>query len=123
MPNDERKWNSRLKELEERVQSNTLWRAPHTQGTVGTITHRNFRIESVILDEELIDYCHDGPFNSILPKSRDYPGVRDLAAAYRSLASLCDMKKVSQDNELLLRKSLFEGWKSTAPKRHRLPGC
>jgi len=116
MPNDERKWNSRLKELEERVQSNTLWRAPHTQGTVGTITHRNFRIESVILDEELIDSCHDGPFNSILPKSRDYPGVRDLAAAYRSLASLCDMKKVSQDNELLLRKSLFEGWKSTAPK-------
>ena len=42
--------------------------------------------------------------------------MRDLAAAYRSLASLCDMKKVSQDNELLLRKTLFEGWKSTAPK-------
>ena len=118
MPNDERKWNNRLKKLEERVQSNTLWRAPHTHGTVATITHRNFSIKSVIIeqDDELIDNCHDIPLNSILPPSRDYPAVRDLASAYRSLASISEVKKISQDNEISLRKSLFEGWKFSAPK-------
>jgi len=118
MPNDERKWNARLKQLEERVQSNTLWRAPHTNGTLATITHRNFSIGSVLIDEgdELIGDCHDRLFNSILPPSRDYPAVRDLAAAYRSLAALCDKIKVEQENENLLRKALFDGWKSTAPR-------
>ena len=117
MPNDERKWNARLKQLEERVLSNTLWRASHTQGTLATITHRNFGLEAVYIDEEeeLIDCCQNSIFNTILPPSRDYPSVRDLAAAYRSLATLCAEKKVEQEREILLRKALFEGWTSTAP--------
>jgi len=117
MPNDERKWNARLKQLEERVLSNTLWRAPHTHGTLATITHRNFGLEAVCIDEdeELIDCCHDSPFNTILPPSIDYPSVRDLAAAYRSLAALCVEKRVDQEREISLRKAIFEGWTSTAP--------
>ena len=118
LPNDERKWNNRLKSLEDRVLSNTLWRAPHSYNTLATITHRNFGLQAVYIDgeEAVITCCHDGIPNAILPKSRDYPVIRDLAAAYRSLAVLCDELGVSSGDELTLRKATFEGWISTAPE-------
>ena len=117
-PNDERKWNDRLKSLEDRVLSNTLWRAPHSIDTLATITHRNFGLQAVHIDgdEAVITCCHDGIPNAILPKSRDYPVIRDLAAAYRSLAVLCDELGVNSEDELTLRKATFDGWISTAPK-------
>lgn len=34
-PNDEKRWNQRLKDLEDELKPNTLWRAPHTSATVG----------------------------------------------------------------------------------------
>jgi len=118
LPNDERKWNARLKSLEDRVLSNTLWRAPHSYNTLATITHRNFGLQAVYIDgdEAVITCCHDGIPNAILPASIDYPVIRDLAAAYRSLAVLCDELGVSSGEELTLRKALFEGWNSTAPE-------
>lgn len=118
LPNDERKWNDRLKILEERVLSNTLWRAPHSSDTFATITHRNFGLQAVFLDgdnDAIISCCHDGIPNAMLPKSLDYPAIRDLAAAYRSLASLCDELGVSSGDELTLRKAIFDGWFSSAP--------
>lgn len=118
LPNDERRWNKRLKALEERTYSNTLWRAPHSTDTLATITHRNFGLEAVHIDdnETVISCCHDGIPNAILPKSRDYPAIRDLAAAYRSIAGVCTDNNVSGDDELLLRKAIFDGWCSTAPR-------
>ena len=92
--------------------SNTLWRAPHSYNTLATITHRNFGLQAVYIDgdEAVITCCHDGITNAILPKSRDYTVIRDLAAAYRSLAVLCDELGVSSGDELTLRKATFEGW-------------
>ena len=91
LPNDERKWNARLK---------------------------SFGLQAVYIDgdEAVITCCHDGIPNAILPASIDYPVIRDLAAAYRSLAVLCDELGVSSGEELTLRKALFEGWDSTAPE-------
>ncbi len=34
-PNDQKRWNQRLKDLEDELKPNTLWRAPHTSMTVG----------------------------------------------------------------------------------------
>ena len=34
-PNDQNRWNQRLKDLEDELKPNTLWRAPHTTTTVG----------------------------------------------------------------------------------------
>ena len=34
-PNDQKRWNQRLKDLEDELKPNTLWRAPHTSTTVG----------------------------------------------------------------------------------------
>jgi hypothetical protein len=122
LPNDERKWNARLKSLEDRVLSNTLWRAPHSRDTMATITHQNFGLEAVQIDgdEAIISLCDDGVPNAVLPPSRDFPAVRDLAAAYRSLANICakmaSESRVEGEVELSLRKALFEGWNSTAPE-------
>jgi len=34
-PNDQKRWNKRLKDLEDELKPNTLWRAPHASATVG----------------------------------------------------------------------------------------
>ena len=34
-PNDQKRWNQRLKDLEDELKPNTLWRAPHTSSTTG----------------------------------------------------------------------------------------
>ena len=34
-PNDQKRWNQRLKDLEDELKPNTLWRAPHAATTVG----------------------------------------------------------------------------------------
>ncbi len=34
-PNDQKRWNQRLKDIEDQLKPNTLWRAPHTSATVG----------------------------------------------------------------------------------------
>ena len=34
-PNTERRWNDRLKAIEDELKSNTMWRAPHANATVG----------------------------------------------------------------------------------------
>ena len=34
-PNDQNRWNQRLKSVEDALRPNTLWRAPHTKHTVG----------------------------------------------------------------------------------------
>ena len=39
-PNTERRWNDRLKAVEDRLKTSTLWRAPHTSAVVGLPTVR-----------------------------------------------------------------------------------
>ena len=39
-PNTERRWNARLKAIEDRLKTSTLWRAPHTSAVVGLPTVR-----------------------------------------------------------------------------------
>ncbi len=122
LPNDQRRWNGRLKELEQRVVSNTLWRAPHSSDTRATISHRNFGLESVRIDEQG-DYhlagCFDGVPNAILPRTCDFPVLRDVAAGYRSIARLTESQELSHIDEQRLRKAFFEGWRQEAPARAR----
>ena len=138
-PNDERRWNDRLKQLEDRLKTNTLWRAPHTKWTTLTLTHRNFGLELVdVIDEEtcIVTCYFDGVPNAILPKSRGFPVVRDLAAGYRSISRLAEIhdlvydkwlgdghwrsqKPTSvqlQETERYLRMRFFSGWRSEVNK-------
>ena len=36
-PNDQNRWNQRLKSVEDALRPNTLWRAPHTKHTLSLI--------------------------------------------------------------------------------------
>jgi hypothetical protein len=121
LPNDERRWNERLKRLEEQIVTNTLWRAPHSRDTHGTITHRNFGLDGVLLhddEEPTIANCADGVVNAILPPYQEVPAVRDLAAGYRSISRILsdsDQHEIPADLELRLRGALFTGWCATVP--------
>ena len=47
-PNDEKRWNQRLKDLEDELKPNTLWRAPHasvTKGIPPVRIHPNYIVE------------------------------------------------------------------------------
>jgi len=47
-PNDQKRWNQRLKDLEDELKPNTLWRAPHTSATKGIPSvriHPNYIVE------------------------------------------------------------------------------
>ena len=137
LPNDERRWNNRLKELEARLQSNTLWRAPHTKQTKATITHRNFGLETVRIDEDdeyHISGCFDGVPNAILPSTMDFPVFRDIAAGYRSISRIAAKHNLQYEpasaknwgwseldshdwpdpepSERWLRRELLAGWNS-----------
>jgi hypothetical protein len=125
LPNDERRWNERLKRLEEQTVTNTLWRAPHSRDTHGTITHRNFGLEGVLLhddEEPTIANCADGVVNAILPSYQEVPAVRDIAAGYRSISRILsdsDQHEISADLELRMRGALFTGWCATVPPAAR----
>ncbi len=125
LPNDERRWNERLKRLEEHIVTNTLWRAPHSRDTHGTITHRNFGLDGVLLhddEEPTIANCVDGVVNAILPSYQEVPAVRDLAAGYRSISRILsdsDQHEIPADLELRLRGALFTGWCATVPPAAR----
>jgi hypothetical protein len=116
LPNDERRWNERLKWLETTTRSETLWRVPHSKDTRATLTHQNFGLEVVHLRAgEALLACHSGGvYNALAPADCDFPVHRDLAAGYRSIASLC-ARVGAGGIEADLRLALFEGWKETVP--------
>ncbi len=116
-------WNDRLKTLEERTSSRTLWRAPHGKDTVGCITHRNFSLDNIVVlndasgepnfQEVHLLHPASGIFGAILPMLDRAPGLRDLASGYRSLE--LNNHVIDSGMSLELRRCLFDGWCSTAP--------
>jgi len=120
-PPDERRWNARTQVLEKRTRSATVWRAAHSDDTQGTITHGNFGFRVVWFqdDEAYIEACVGGVYHALAPSNAYFPAVRDVAAGYASLTSIC-AKASSPDSSVTLtdlRRAFFDGWCSTAPKR------
>lgn len=50
-PNTERRWNERLKAIEDRLKTTTLWRAPHTKHVVG-LPATHFSLDGVVADAD-----------------------------------------------------------------------
>ena len=141
IPNIERRWNDRLKKLEDLTKANTLWRAPHSPATKGTITHQNMALDILHLtnssdqsSEIMIGGCFDSVFNSLVDLPLDHPAIRDIAALFSSLHQLLNDLEFPLENkpnaaqidekvegndlrdlESKLRLSLLSGWRSTAP--------
>jgi hypothetical protein len=55
-PNDELNWNSRLKKVEDKLKTNTLWRAPHHKSTLGMprLNIVNNRPSPIMISEKLL---------------------------------------------------------------------
>lgn len=114
--NVERLWNDRLKKLEGMTKANTLWRAPHSPTTRGTLTHRNLGLEVIHLGEDgpRFSGCFDGIFNSVVDLPPHRPAIRDLAALLHSLHNLLE-REGKTALEAALRAQVIGGWKTTAP--------
>lgn len=115
-PNAEREWNARNKRLEKLTRSATVWYAPHSPRTEGTITHQNMGLEVVHIDgdEVRLGGCMGGVCNALAPLETAYPAIRDLAAAFASLEAAVG-GDVEAERLAEMRKHLFLGWRSTAP--------
>ena len=119
-----KRWNERLKILEERTKSSTLWRAPHGRRTVGTLTHRNFSLHNIVVFNDIhskpnpedvhILFPGDGVYGALIPLEHRAPALQDLAAGYRSIERI---EGGSSGMRIELRRCFLDGWRSTAPPR------
>ena len=80
-PNTERRWNERLKTIEDQLKTTTLWRAPHTKHVVGlpsthfslngVVAHADGSVALVARPRSLVDH--------LLAPSERLPGVSSIA--------------------------------------------
>lgn len=110
-PNTERRWNDRLKAMEDELQTKTLWRAPHTDQTVGlppvhvsleAITRNDERLLFVPQPRSVADYllCEEDRLPSLA-------GIMHLEQAWAKHTPL------SEDQ----RQAWLATWEEHAPKR------
>ncbi len=111
--NEERAWNDRLKKMEDRLKTNTLWRAPHSPETRGTLTLRHLRPEHIrVVEGRLVLGGIWGGLESMLLKmSQKRPAISDLGAVFTLAHEFCPQ---NQRQEAL--RTLGESWVSTAPE-------
>ncbi len=109
-PNTERRWNERLKAVEDRLKTTTLWRAPHTRHVVG-LPAVHVGLDHVVLENEsmmviplprpLVDHL-------LAPEER-LPGVATIAMMEQRL-SMNDLF-TSAGN----RRAFYEAWGEVVP--------
>jgi hypothetical protein len=116
-PNTERRWNDRLKSVEDRLKTTTLWRAPHTRHVVGLpsvhagLDHFALEGESMVvipLPRSLVDH--------LLAPDERLPGVATIAM----------MEQRFSMNDLFAstgsRQSFYEAWGTIVPSTWTSPG-
>ncbi len=111
MNNDQENWNARLKVIEDRLKTETLWRASHAPETRGSITYRHLRPEHIRIENgEIIFEGVWGGIESVILEMTDYrPAISDLGAAIALLYEYC---RDSFDDAL---HALLASWRSHAP--------
>ncbi len=116
-PRDAKRWNKRLEDLEASLRANTIWRAPHTKNTDCIIILGDIRFSDMIDNDSGIYKIHlSRPrlADSIMVPECEFPAIRDFSSLLHDLNRIyysCQSEiKITQ-----LRKSLIEGWRSTAP--------
>ena len=108
-PNTERLWNERLKAMEDVLKPHTLWRAPHTQATVG-LPPLHLDLNHLVNDDEGMRWV-------ALPRS-----ISDhLVCRPERLPSLAALMRIerqwAQQTPLDAgqRKALLDSWSNQAP--------
>ena len=79
-PNTERRWNERLKSIEDQLKTTTLWRAPHTRHVVG-LPATHLSLDGVVaVDDELMLVPRPRPLvDHLMAEHERLPGVSVIA--------------------------------------------
>ena len=118
-PPDQRRWNERFGEIEQRLKAASLWRAPFTRGAPATLSLGDVRFSMFSEDKEGKMILRLGPSrlaNGLIETNLDLPGIRDLASLLHDLSRLhYHTESTLQLSQL--RSALISGWCSTAPPK------
>ena len=118
-PPDQKRWNERFNEIEQRLKAAALWRAPFTRGAPATLSLGDVRFAMFAEDSSGEIGIRIGPSrlaNGLIESSLDLPAIRDFASLLHDLSRVHHSS--GTDLELSpLRASLIEGWSSNAPAK------
>jgi hypothetical protein len=109
-PNTERRWNDRLKAIEDGLKTTTLWRAPHTKHVVG-LPNLHLNLEATVLqDDEMLWIPQPRPLvDHLLAPSERLPGVASMARLEQRLAQMERFATMAD------RAAFYAGWGAHVP--------
>lgn len=109
-PNTERRWNERLKAMEDRLKTTTLWRAPHTKHVVG-LPSTNMAVNGFAeLDGSAIMLPQPRPLvDHLLAPAERLPGVATVAMMEQRLSM------AGIFNDAKGRAAFYRAWGSSVP--------
>ncbi|MGB0394841.1 MAG: hypothetical protein ACPGE8_06590 [Candidatus Poseidoniaceae archaeon] len=108
-PNDQKRWNQRLKHLEDELKPNTLWRAPHASATKGIPSvriHPNYIVE--VEGEHRALPLNQTVSEALLCSAERLPGI----AEFIQLEGRVVEEKGYKPEQI---EVLFENWKRCVP--------
>ena len=108
-PNDQKRWNQRLKDLEDQLKPNTLWRAPHSSATVGIPSvriHPDYVVEKD--GEKLALPLNQSVSELLLCSNERLPGIAEFVHLE---GRLVEEKKYTPEQITVL----FQHWKREVP--------
>jgi|TARA_B100000287_G_C20667610_1_gene792216 hypothetical protein len=113
-PPDPRRWNKRMQGLEEKLRSQSIWRAPHSRDAECMLSIGDLRLSD--FSEGSIKIGRPRLSDALLTSECEFPAIRDLSSLIHDLSRLhfqnsCDIDIVE------LRSSLIDGWKHSAPEK------
>ena len=118
-PPDQKRWNERFGEIEQRLKTAALWRAPFTRGAPATLSLGDVRFSMFSEDEAGKMTIRLGPSriaHGLLETNLDLPAIRDLASLLHDLSRL-HWHSETELEIIHLRSALIQGWSSSAPKK------
>ena len=118
-PPDQKRWNERFGEIEQRLKTTALWRAPFTRGAPATLSLGDVRFSMFSEDEAGKMTIRLGPSrlaHGLLETNLDLPAIRDLASLLHDLSRL-HWHSETELEIIQLRSALIQGWSSSAPRK------
>ena len=116
-PMDQKRWNKRLLDLEEKLSANTIWRAPFSRKATCMLSLGDVRFTDILISGSSEYFLRISPprlADGLYKPVCEFPAIRDLSCLVQDLGRLFHKTQSSLDITDL-RKSLIEGWIDTAP--------
>jgi len=116
-PMDQKRWNERLLNLEEKLRANTIWRAPFSRKATCMLSLGDIRFTDILISDNNDYFVRISPprlADGLYKPVCEFPAIRDLSCLIQDLGRLFHESKSSL-NITDLRKSLIDGWINTAP--------